>query len=51
LIKVFKLLIGVGSKETLINPSPIKILFISICLGFIFLALVTFFIIITGFIL
>jgi hypothetical protein len=48
LTKIFKLLIGAGSEEKLYNPSPLKILMLSICLGFIFLAIVTFFIITTG---
>jgi hypothetical protein len=51
LTKIFKLLIGVGSEEKLYNPSPLKILMLSICLGFIFLAIITFFIITTGLIL
>jgi hypothetical protein len=51
LTKIIKLLIGVGAEEAVVNPSPIKILLLAICLGFIFLAIVTLFIIITGFLL
>ncbi|MDA0754834.1 MAG: hypothetical protein O3A43_02230 [Proteobacteria bacterium] len=46
--KIFKLLIGAGSEEQLSNPSPLKILMLSVCLGFLFLAIVTTFIIFTG---
>jgi len=46
--KIIKLLIGVGSKEPTFNPSPIKILLISITLGFIFLLIITFLITVTG---
>ncbi|MDA9805232.1 hypothetical protein N9C67_04400 [Gammaproteobacteria bacterium] len=49
--KIFKLLIGVGSEEQLSNPSPLKILMLSVCLGFVFLAIVTTFIIFTGIVL
>tara|TARA_B100000035_G_scaffold91213_1_gene76997 strand:- start:479 stop:634 length:156 start_codon:yes stop_codon:yes gene_type:complete len=46
--KVIKLLIGVGSSEPTFLPSPLKILLLSIILGFIFLSIVTILIIITG---
>jgi len=46
--KVIKLLIGVGSSEPTFLPSPLKILLLSIILGFIFLSIVTTLIIITG---
>jgi len=46
--KIIKLLIGVGSSEPTFLPSPVKILILSITLGFIFLLIVTTLIIITG---
>tara|TARA_E500000178_G_scaffold305193_1_gene316492 strand:- start:248 stop:403 length:156 start_codon:yes stop_codon:yes gene_type:complete len=46
--KVIKLLIGVGSDEPTFLSSPLKILLLSIILGFIFLSIVTTLIIITG---
>jgi len=47
LIKVFKLLIGVGEKDDSFSPSPLKILTTSIILGFLFLSIVTVLLIIT----
>jgi high-affinity K+ transport system ATPase subunit B len=46
--KIFKLLIGVGSNEPTFTPSPIKILILSVALGFIFLLIVTALITTTG---
>jgi len=46
--KIIKLLIGVGSSEPIFSPSPVKILLLSITLGFIFLLIDTPLIIITG---
>jgi len=46
--KVVKLLIGVGSKEPTFIPSPIKILLLSLILGFIFILIITTLIIFTG---
>jgi hypothetical protein len=46
--KIIKLLIGVGSNEPTFTPSPLKILLISVTLGFIFLLIVTSLITITG---
>tara|TARA_Y100000385_G_scaffold265253_1_gene299378 strand:+ start:203 stop:358 length:156 start_codon:yes stop_codon:yes gene_type:complete len=47
LIRVFKLLIGVGGTEDNFLPSPFKILITSIILGFLFLSVVTILLIIT----
>jgi|TARA_B100001939_G_scaffold167413_1_gene144349 hypothetical protein len=46
--KIIKLLIGVGSNEPTFTPSPLKILLISVTLGFIFLLIVTSLITVTG---
>jgi len=46
--KILKLLIGVGSNEPTFTPSPIKILLLSVSLGFIFLLIVTSLIALTG---
>jgi len=46
--KVVKLLIGVGSTEPTFIPSPIKILLLSLVLGFIFILIITTLIIFTG---
>jgi len=46
--KIIKLLIGVGSNEPTFIPSPLKILLISVTLGFIFLLIVTSLITVTG---
>jgi hypothetical protein len=48
LVRLFKLLFGLGEAETNFTPSPYKILAIAILLGFCFLAIVTTLIIITG---
>jgi hypothetical protein len=46
--KIIKLLIGAGSKEPAFSPSQIKILFLSVALGFTFLLIVTTLITVTG---
>tara|TARA_B100000780_G_scaffold245927_1_gene190206 strand:+ start:137 stop:304 length:168 start_codon:yes stop_codon:yes gene_type:complete len=48
LVRLFKLLLGLGVAETDFTPSPLRILAIAILLGFCFLAIVTTLIIITG---
>tara|TARA_B100000767_G_scaffold86480_1_gene83119 strand:- start:257 stop:412 length:156 start_codon:yes stop_codon:yes gene_type:complete len=48
LVKVLKLLIGVGTAEQNFTPSPFKIFGIAILLGFLFLSIVTTLIIFTG---
>jgi len=47
LIRVFKLLIGVGGGDDSFSPSPINILITSIILGFLFLSIITILLIIT----
>ena len=46
MVRLFKLLFGLGEAETNFTPSPYKILAIAILLGFCFLAIVTILIII-----
>tara|TARA_B100000497_G_C7239538_1_gene174387 strand:+ start:328 stop:483 length:156 start_codon:yes stop_codon:yes gene_type:complete len=48
LVRLFKLLFGLGEAETNFTPTPSKILAIAILLGFCFLAIVTTLIITTG---
>jgi hypothetical protein len=48
LVKVLKLLAGVGAAEKNFAPSPFKIFGVAILLGFLFLSVVTTLIIFTG---
>jgi|TARA_B110000977_G_scaffold194008_1_gene269900 hypothetical protein len=48
LVRILKLLIGVGEADSNFNPSPFRILGVAIILGFSFLGIVTLLIIFTG---
>jgi hypothetical protein len=48
LVRIFKLLIGVGTAEQNFTPSPLKIFAVAVLLGFLFLSIVTTLIIFTG---
>tara|TARA_B110000967_G_scaffold20332_1_gene18965 strand:- start:1866 stop:2021 length:156 start_codon:yes stop_codon:yes gene_type:complete len=48
LVRILKLLIGVGGADSSFKPSPFKVLGVAIILGFCFLGIVTFLIIFTG---